>query len=139
MLRFMEEKNLFDYWRDARTKQEDRFFVDFSRRWMPSSELKKYRERINVVYLLYNDESRQLYVGKANKLGSRLKESDGRIGMKRWNKFMFFEIDPKYAHVLEDIEAYTIRTFASLLENDVRMVPLKARVNKLVNRQLRVK
>ncbi len=139
MLQFMEEKNLFGYWQETKRGKKDRFFVDFSRKWIPAAKLKEYRERINVIYFLYSEKHKHLYVGKANKLGSRVKEGEGRIGLLDWDKFMFFEIDPMYTHALEEIEAYTIRTFASILDNDVKMIPLDNKVNKLVNRQLRTK
>lgn len=135
MLRFMEDKNLFEYWKQA--GKREKFFVDFARRWIPANELKQFRERVNVVYLLYSEKHKHLYVGKANKLGSRVKDGEGRIGLKTWDKFMYFEIDPKYAHMLEEIEAYTIRTFASIIANDVKMLPLDRKVDRLVNRQLK--
>ncbi|MEJ0054016.1 MAG: GIY-YIG nuclease family protein [bacterium] len=139
MFRFMEEKNLFEFWRDAKKGKRESFFLDFARHWIPAKDLSKYRERVNVIYVLYSEKDKHLYVGKANRFGARLKEGQGRIGLKSWDKFMYFEIDPKYAHALEEIEAYTIRVLASLFDNDVRMAPLGRKVERLVNRQLRRK
>lgn len=70
-------------------------------------------------------------------LGDRVKRGVGRRGLADdWDKFMFFEVHPKYSSFLEQIEAFAIRTFASLIENDVEMFPLNESGIKLVNRQL---
>jgi hypothetical protein len=49
---------------------------------------------------------------------------------------MFFELHPKYSTFLEQIEAFAIRTFSSLVDNDVRLIPLKEGDVRLVNKQL---
>jgi len=140
MLRFMEDKNLFGFWRDetVKKKRKKSIFIDYSRRWIPASRVKEYANRNHVVYLLYHSANKQLYVGKANKLGSRVQEGKGRIGLdKDWDRFMFFELNPEYSHFIEQVEAYTIRTFAALIENDVGITPLADTNVELVNRQLK--
>ena len=138
MFNFLEDKNLFEYWKDARRgKEEENFFISSTDHWLPASELPKYKNRVNVIYLLYHTNKKQLYVGKANVLGDRLKEGEGRIGLAEdWDKFMFFEIHPRYNVFIEQIEAFVIKSFASLVENDVGVVPLNQKDIKLVNRQL---
>lgn len=138
MFNFLEDKNLFDYWKSYKKEgKAESFFVDFSRKWIDVNELDSYRNRNNVIYLLYHSKNKQLYVGKANKLEDRVKEGRGRIGLADdWDKFMFFEINPEYNAFIEQIEAFLILTFSSLLENDVGMVPLNEKNIKLVNRQL---
>ncbi len=91
-----------------------------------------------MIYVLYNSEKNQIYVGKANKFGDRVKKGEGRIGLdKDWDQFMYFEIDPEYSAFIEQIESFTIRALASVFPNDVGTEPLKLkRVIKLVNRQL---
>jgi hypothetical protein len=138
MFNFLEDKNLFDFWKSHRKGGGDEsFFIDFSTRWLNVSELPSYKNRNNVIYLLYHSRNKQLYVGKANKLGDRVKKGVGRVGLlDDWDRFMFFEINPEYNAFIEQIEAFLIRTFASLLENDVGMTPLDENGVKIVNRQL---
>ncbi|QSH39358.1 GIY-YIG nuclease family protein [Candidatus Kaiserbacteria bacterium] len=138
MLRFMEEKNLFQYWKDSKKDKQKSIFIDYSRKWIPAAKAQEYRNRANVIYILHNRHSKQLYVGKANIFGNRVKKGSGRIGLDAdWDKFMFFEIDPEYAHQLAQIETFAIRILATVLENDVGTKPIKEHLEKLVNRQLR--
>ena len=139
MFNFLEDKNLFDYFKDVRGGgKKARFLIDFSRKWLDAKELEKYRDRVNVVYLLYHSKNKQLYVGKANRFGGRVKvgEAAGRAIADDWDKFMFFELNPDYNAFTEQFEAFLIRSFASVLENDVRVSPLKESGIKLVNKQL---
>ena len=70
----------------------------------------------------------------------RVKKGEGRIGLKKdWDKFMWFEINPDYNMFLEELEHFLIRTFASILKNDVDIEPIINSKIKLVNRQLRKK
>jgi len=140
MLRFMEDKNLFGFWREETSKKKSKrnIFVDYSRKWHPASKVKDYSKRNNVIYILYHSDKKQLYVGKANVMGDRVQQGKGRIGLdKDWDKFMFFEIHPEFSHFIEQIEAFTIRSFAALMDNDVDITPLIDRNIKLVNRQLK--
>ena len=140
MLRFMEDKNLFGFWREeiSKKKRKRNIFVDYSKKWISAAQVKEYASRNHVVYLLYHSTKKQLYVGKANIMGDRVQQGKGRIGLdKDWDKFMFFEIHPEFSHFIEQIEAFTIRSFASLMENDVDISPLVDRNIKLVNRQLK--
>ena len=60
---------------------------------------------------------KNIYIGKANLLGDRVKKGVGRVGLdKEWDKFMFFEVHPDYSMFLEQIESFTIRAFASLIK-----------------------
>ncbi len=140
MLKFMEDKNLFGFWREeiSKKKRKRNIFVDYSRKWIPASKVKDYSNRNHIIYLLYHSEKKQLYVGKANIMGDRVQQGKGRIGLdKDWDKFMFFEIHPEFSHFIEQIEAFTIRSFAALVDNDVDITPLVDRNIKLVNRQLK--
>ena len=138
MFNFLEDKNLFDYFKDtSKGGAEASFFVNVSKKWLGVGELEDYKDRINVVYLLYHSKNRQLYVGKANRLGDRVKKGEGRIGLAdNWDKFMFFELNPDYNAFIEQIEAFLIRSFASVMENEVQVPPLKENGIKLVNKQL---
>ena len=59
--------------------------------------------------------------------------------IKDWDKFMWFEVNPEYNMFLEELEHFLIRTFASMLNNDVDIEPIINSKIKLVNRQLRKK
>lgn len=138
ILKYLEEKDLLEYWRKTNQTEKATFLIDFARRWLPVSQLSEYEKRTNVIYLLYNSRTKQIYVGKANKLGDRVKKGRGRTGLDHdWDKFMFFEVNPEFVPLIEKIEAFTIRSLASILENDVDSVPLKDKNIKLVNRHLR--
>ncbi|MDP7465469.1 MAG: GIY-YIG nuclease family protein [Candidatus Marinimicrobia bacterium] len=139
MLRFMEDKNLFTFWKNEKSgKKQKNIFLDYSKKWLPSKDIRNYSNRSNVIYLLYHSAKKKLYIGKANILGNRVKKGSGRVGLdSEWDKFMFFEVHPDYSMFLEQIESFTIRTFASLLENDVGIKNLPDKGVKLVNRQLK--
>ena len=140
MFRFMEDKNLFKFWKDksSKKKSKERIILDYSRKWLDANQVSDFRDRNNVIYLLYHSELKNLYVGKANRLGSRVKEGKGRVGLKSdWDKFMWFEINPDYNVFLEELEHFLIRTFASVLENQLDVEPVIDSKIALVNRQLK--
>ena len=139
MLRFMEDKNLFTFWKNENSgKKQKNIFVDYSRKWISANEIDKYSNRSNVIYLLYHSERNKIYVGKANLMGARVKKGTGRVGLDGdWDKFMFFEVHPDYSMFLEQIESFTIRSFASIIDNDVGIKNLSAKGIKLVNKQLK--
>ena len=98
------------------------------------------KNRNNVIYILYHSIEKNVYIGKADVLGQRVKKGEGRIGLKKdWDKFMWFEVNPEYNMFLEELEHFLIRTFASMLNNDVDIEPIINSKIKLVNRQLRKK
>ena len=70
--------------------------------------------------------------------GDRVRKGQGRVGLdKDWDKFMYFEINPQFAMFLEQIEMFSIRLFASIIENEVGIKELRDKSIKLVNRQLK--
>jgi hypothetical protein len=143
MFRFLEDKNLLKFWKDKdKKKKRENIILDYSRKWLNASEMSKAnnKNRNNVIYILYHSIDKNVYVGKADVLGQRVKKGVGRIGLKKdWDKFMWFEINPDYNMFLEELEHFLIRTFASILKNDVDIEPIINSKIKLVNRQLRKK
>ena len=140
ILKFMEDKNLFEFWKEDGKKKRKSVFLNNSRKpsWHHVDDVKKFADRTHVIYLLHHSEKNQFYVGKADRFGSRIKKGQGRKGLdKDWDKFMFFEIHPEFSHFIEQIEAFTIRSFAALMDNDVDITPLIDQNIKLVNRQLK--
>ena len=47
---------------------------------------------------------------------------------------MFFELDPEMASMIEQIEDFAIRLFSSILDNDLGIIPLTNKKQKLVNK-----
>ena len=143
MFRFIEDKNLLKFWKDKdKKKKRENIILDYSRKWLNASEMSKAnnKNRNNVIYILYHSINKNVYVGKADVLGQRVKKGEGRIGLKKdWDKFMWFEINPDYNMFLEELEHFLIRTLASILKNDVDIEPIINSKIKLVNRQLRKK
>lgn len=87
---------------------------------------------------MYHSIDQNLYVGKANNFGSRVQKGKGRVGLKSdWDKFMWFEINPEYNMFLEELEHFLIRTYASILENQLSIKPIIKSKIELVNRQLK--
>jgi hypothetical protein len=138
MFYFLEDKNLFAFWEDSKKKkQKDKIFISYSDRWLKKSELKKYASRTNVVYILNNKKENQLYIGKANKFGDRVKENSSRVAMEEFDSFLFFELHPEYSFLLDEVENYSIRLFASIFSNLVNVKGLNVDKMKLVNKQIK--
>lgn len=139
MFNFLEDKNLFAFWQDENSnkKSKDKIFVDFSTKWLDKRELNKYKTRSNIIYLLHNSKENQIYVGKANIFGNRVKENSTRTAMKSFNKFMYFELNPDYSFMLDNLETFSIRFLASMFENYINVEGLNLESMKLVNKQLK--
>lgn len=141
MFNFLEDKNLFAFWQDENSnkKSRDKLFVDFSTEWLDKKELKNYKTRSNVIYLLHNSKENQLYVGKANVFGNRVKESSSRVAMESFDKFMYFELHPDYGFMLDNLETFSIRFLASMFANYLNVDGLNLENLQLVNKQLKNK
>ena len=137
MFKFMEDKNLFEFWKDEGKKKRQSVFLNSAKKpfWHKVDDVKKFSDRTHVIYLLHHSEKNQFYVGKADKFGTRVQKGKGRVGLdKDWDKFMFFELDPEMASNIEQIEDFAIRLFSSILDNDLGVKPLKSKQLKLVNK-----
>lgn len=141
MFKFMEDKNLFKYWKEKDSKKKrknDRIILNYSRKWLSADQAIKFKDRNNVIYLLFHSKDNHLYIGKANNFGARVKQGKGRVGLKpNWDKFMWFEINPEYNVFLEELEHFLIRTFASTLNSQLDVEPIIDSKIELVNRQLK--
>ena len=133
ILRFMEDKNLFAFWKQE-VSDKEKIFLDFSKKWISVDKAKDYALRTNCIYLLYDSSKKEIYIGKANEFGKRVKKGQGRIGLsKDWDKFMYFELNPTYQVLLEQIESFSIRLVASILKNNFKIKELQDDRIKLVN------
>ena len=135
MFNFLEDKNLFAFWQDENNKKKskDKLFVDYSTKWLDKKELKNYKNRTNVIYLLHNSNENQVYVGKG------VKENSSRVAMNTFDKFMYFEMHPDYSFMLDNLETFSIRFLASMFENYLKVDGLNLESMKLVNKQLKTK
>ncbi len=136
MFQFMEDKNLFEFWKDEKKQSEKSIFLNNAMIpiWRSVNEAKKYKDRTHVIYLLYHSKKKQFYVGKADVFGKRIKKGEGRVGLdKDWDKFMFFELNPDFAFSLKQLEDFAIRLFSTILENELKVKPIKGKP-KLVNK-----
>ena len=122
-----------------RNKSKDKLFVDYSTKWLKKRELSNYKNRNNVIYILQNTKEKQIYVGKANIFGNRVKENSSRTAMETFDKFMYFEMHPDYSFMLDNLETFSIRFLASMFENYLNVDGLNLESMKLVNKQLKNK
>jgi len=137
MFQFMEDKNLFEFWKDGGKNKEKSIFLNNAIKpvWHEVGDAKKFKDRTHVIYLLHHSTKKQFYVGKADIFGNRVKKGQGRIGLdKDWDQFMFFELNPEFAFSLKQLEDFAIRLFSTILENDLGVKPLKTKNFKLVNK-----
>lgn len=139
MFEFMEDKNLFAFWKDenSKKKKKDKLFISYSDKWIKSKEVSSYSNRTNIVYILHDSDSKELYVGKANIFGNRVKEDSSRVALEKFDKFLFFELNPEYSFLLDNLENYTIRFLASIFKNLVKVKGLDIESLKLVNKQIK--
>lgn len=103
--------------------------------WKPIGQLKSQINVENVIYYLLDDNKKEIYIGMADNLTSRV--VPGRSEIPGWNHYRFdtmpAEFDPK---VRRQIEKMVIRSYASILEN-LRNIPTKGISEyKLRNRQI---
>jgi hypothetical protein len=138
MFYFLEDKNLFAFWEDSKNKKpKDKLFISYSDRWLDKTELKKYASRSNVVYILNNKNESQIYVGKANNFGNRVNDKSTRVAMNEFDSFLFFELHPEYSFLLDEVENYSIRLFATIFSNMVNVKGLNLNNMRLVNKQIK--
>jgi len=140
MFRFMENKNLFEYWQNEKKgKKNNKLFIYQTKNWISVNDLKKYSNRNNVIYLLYHSKKKEIYIGQAQILGNRVTKGKGRKGLDDdWDKFKFFELNPEYSNLIDFVEMFSVRMYASILENQVGIKELKDKSIKLVNLKLDV-
>jgi hypothetical protein len=126
----LAREGAFDWVFDKNKDKE--YLIQYSSNWMSATQLKKHKDKQNVIYYLVDSIKKELYIGKANNLGQRVKI--GRSEIKGWDKFRYDLIRPEFSNILERIEDHTIRAFASVLENTQKFDTLGLSEYKLVNK-----
>jgi len=141
MFEFLERKDLLHYWqkRDDETKKE-KIFISYSDSWISKKNLDKYKFMKNVIYILNNSKTNEIYIGQAKVLGKRVSKTGSnsrRQGLESFDRFLFFELHPDQADLLDDLENFSIRLLASLFTNLVGVGGIDLDQMTLVNKQIK--
>lgn len=83
--------------------------------WKPKEELEYEIGATNVIYMLADTETKQLYIGEAKDLVKRLAQKYPSI--PRWNFFRYDVLPENLEPLRVPLERMIIRGFASILEN----------------------
>ena len=100
--------------------------------WIDIGELNQHVNQNHVVYYLVDDNKKQIYIGSAKVLGSRVKP--GRSEIPGWNKFMYAIVHPDFHAHLKEIEYHTINSFARFFANNGKKSTLSLSEYTLVNK-----
>ncbi len=131
-LEHLLERNVFP-WLLAGPKSKE-YLYQRSTAWYPQRDLKNHLDAEMVIYYLADTERKEIYVGKANRLGQRVRP--GRPEIPGWDRFRYDVVRPQYAHLLGRIEENAIRTFASILRNKKGLSSLRVGGYTLANRNI---
>lgn len=125
----MVDENVFG-WLSAIEKKDD--VIQKQTRWHGISDLRKHQDAQFVIYYLLDEAAKQLYIGSATTLGSRVKPN--RREIPGWNKFRYDIIRPEYHGKLRVMEYYAIMSYARLFNNAGGLTTLGICDYTLVNR-----
>ncbi|WP_297099323.1 GIY-YIG nuclease family protein [uncultured Draconibacterium sp.] len=115
-------------------KNDKEYLIQRSTDWMDVRHFPSHQNAVNVIYYLANTEKKLLYIGKAKNLGTRVKPGRKHQNMPGdWDLFKYDIIRIEFANILERIEDHTIRTVASILNNQKGYSSLNLSEYTLVN------
>ena len=114
-------------------KQKEKIFLKSPNSWIPKEKLKDHKHVKYAIYYLIDTNNEELYVGSAKDLYSRLNTNRSEIPC--WNKFRYDTLRPDFRKFLERIEHHTIRAFASLLKNRMKISSIDLCKYKLMNKR----
>jgi len=115
-------------------KKDKEYLIQKSTNWISVKKFNEHKNALNVIYYLADTSNKLLYVGKAEDLGKRVKPGRMHQGMPgNWDKFKYDIIRPEFSNILERIEDHTIRTIASILNNNNSYSSLEIGSFTLVN------
>lgn len=105
-----------------------------SGKWFTKSELRNHLDVTNVIYYLLDDVSKQIYVGEAISLKSRL--SGKRPEIPEWTHFRYDVLPPLLEPFRVEIELMLISAFMNLCQCDsFRGLPMLISDYKLMNKK----
>ena len=113
-------------------KQKEHLFLRSPDRWLKKNELKDHRHAKFAIYYLLDTKNDAIYIGSAIDLFTRLKGKRSEI--PHWDKFRYEVLKPEFSKFLHRIEYHTIRSYASILRNKLKIPSLKLSKIKLVNK-----
>ena len=116
---------------------EDRSEMLFQRcePWHSIAHLKEHSSAENVIYYLADTNEKELYVGKAKRLGERVKQ--GRREIRGWNQFRYDVLKPEYAQFLPAFEENAILALAFVLQTSSGLRSIELSRYRLVNKAIR--
>ena len=111
----LAKENVFGWIFDKKNKQ---YLIQRSTNWFKTKDFKHHSNSQNVIYYLLNTTKKELYIGKAENFGKRVKPGRKHQDMNGdWDLFKYDIVRPEFSNILERIEDHTIRSFASVLKN----------------------
>ena len=126
----LANENVFGWLFDSSKK----YLITESSKWLNVRKFNKAKHKTNVIYYLLHSKRRLLYIGKAETLGKRVVPGKSHQGMPAdWDKFRYDVIMPEFQSLLERIEDHTIRSFASILNNNQEYPTAAISMYTLVN------
>ncbi|MGD0581393.1 MAG: hypothetical protein ABR974_00455 [Bacteroidales bacterium] len=124
-------ENVFGWIFDKGGKE---YLIQKSTGWYKVRDFNKHKNAVNVIYYLANTSTKQLYIGKAEILGKRVKPGRRHQCMPaNWDYFKYDIIRQEFSNILERIEDHTIRTIASILKNTENYPSLNISTYTIVN------
>jgi hypothetical protein len=126
------EENVFPWLMWGAKSKED--IYQRSTDWYPIKSLPQHASIENVIYYLADTKNKEFYVGKAIRLGDRVKP--GRPEIPGWNKFRYDVVRPQYASLLPRLEENTIRALAYVLLTERHHPSLEISTYKLNNKMI---
>ena len=130
MFQRLADENVFGWLFD----KDKQYLISRSTNWIKRKHFVKHENATFVIYYLVHTRDKLIYIGKADKLGKRVKP--GRQHQKMpadWDLFKYDIVKPEYSNLLERIEDHTIRSFASFFKNDQGYPTIDASSYCLVN------
>jgi hypothetical protein len=126
----LADNNVFGWLFD----KEKKYLITRSTNWIKTKDFNRHKNASGVIYYLANTKKKLIYIGKAETLGNRVKPGVRHQKMPGdWDYFKYDIIKSEYSSLLERIEDHTIRSFASLLQNEQGYSSLNLSSYKIVN------
>lgn len=115
-------------------KQKEHLFLRSPNEWISKRKLKEHKDAKYCIYYLLDEKNDQIYIGSAKDLFIRL--NSHRPEIPNWSKFRYEKLRPDFAKFLHRIEAHTIKSFATLFKNKLKIPNLGLSKYELMNRVL---
>ncbi len=115
-------------------KQKEHLFLKSPNEWISKKKLKDHKQAKYAIYYLLDTKNGKIYVGSAKDLFSRLHSH--RPEIPEWDKFRYETLRPDFRKFLHRIEAHTIKSFATIFDNKLKVPSLNLGKYELMNKTL---